>query len=304
MIAMDEELEDFENESEDTEEILDTEDREFEQPEDLKIDISDVKFRTLKDFDLSKIEETFKIPSYQRKKVPMHIRRIKEAIIGKYFYDNLISIAAGEPPYEVIDGQQRLEALVLARDEDGLRFYDIMLRTFTEDAREVYRRLNSGKPLTTSDFLKSMDDGTVPFFKIFEKWCTHYPHPNKLQYSVLASSLNYTQNGNLIVTREDIIWKAEHISEKETKLSQSFLSRIEEAVGIGKKPYFSLPVFWNLMRIYAENDAPKEFEDFLDIIKKDSVVLENSKYGKSKVNLDVLYHRMKEDLENVHKKGK
>ncbi len=98
----------------------------------------------LKDFDLSKIEETFQYASFERRISKRKVHLIAQAVMDNKFTDNVLRVVKTNPAkFEVLDGQHRIEGLRYARDEFGLQTYELILFCYLGgNRREIYRRLN------------------------------------------------------------------------------------------------------------------------------------------------------------------
>jgi hypothetical protein len=144
----------------------------------------EAKIVTLQDFDLTKIEDYFQFAVFERKVSTNKSHSIAHAIIENRFTDNVLRcvVGSGVAKYDVIDGQHRIEGLRYARDNFGLENYDLVLFVYTGgNQREIYRRLNLGKPLTLSDHLKALDTGKIRFFNELRSACDHSVKGGKLR---------------------------------------------------------------------------------------------------------------------------
>jgi len=157
----------------------------------------------LKDFDLSKIEETFQYASFERRISKRKVHLIAQAIMDNKFTDNVLRVVAANPAkYEVLDGQHRIEGLRYARDEFGLQTYELIIFCYLGgNRREIYRRLNLGKPLTLADHLKGIDDGKSPFFNSLREECDHYRSPGKMAYQNVINCLYYAKSTSIRAIR-------------------------------------------------------------------------------------------------------
>jgi len=155
------------------------------------------KWVTIDDFDLSKIPIMFVPAEFQRKTSSAHVYRIVESIINNTFYDNTIRcVKLPNGKYLVIDGQHRLQALWVLHKQYGIKHYNIVMQYFkNNESREVFRKINSGRKLTTIDFLKTMDDGTYSFFDEIRDYATHKLSKNIIGYLKLLNALNYQRTG-------------------------------------------------------------------------------------------------------------
>jgi len=171
---------------------------EFRQTFEVKtIQPPNCKWFTLENFDLSKIPIMFVPAEFQRKTSTAHVYRIVESIINNTFYDNTIRcVKLPNGKYEVIDGQHRLQALWVLHKQYGIKHYNIVMQYFKNtESREVFRKINSGRKLTTIDFLKTMDDGTYSFFDELRDYATHKLSKNYIGYLKLLNALSYQRTG-------------------------------------------------------------------------------------------------------------
>jgi len=158
-----------------------------------KITSPNCEWYTLHNFELSKIPQMFVPAIFQRKYSTAHVYRIVESIINNTFYDNTIRcVKLPNGKYEVIDGQHRLKALWILHKQYGIQHYSLVMQHFkTSEAREVFRKINSGKKLTTMDYLKTLDDGTYTFFDELRDYATHKVSKIYVSYLNLLNGVNY-----------------------------------------------------------------------------------------------------------------
>ncbi len=93
----------------------------------------DAKIVELKDFDLTKIEETFVPAVFERRVSKAKLHKIANAIMDNKFTDNVLRVVPSNRgvTYDVIDGQHRLAGLKYARESFGLQNYDLVLFVYT-----------------------------------------------------------------------------------------------------------------------------------------------------------------------------
>ena len=153
---------------------------------------------TLENFDLSKIPTKFVPATFQRKHSVAHVNRIVESIINNTFYDNTIRcVKLKNGKYEVIDGQHRLKALWILHKQYGIQHYNLVMQYFkTDEAREVFRKINSGKKLTTMDYLKTLDDGKYSFFDELRDFATHKQSKVFVSYLKLLNAVSYLRSNS------------------------------------------------------------------------------------------------------------
>ncbi len=135
---------------------------------------------------------------FQRKHSIAHVNRIVQSIINNTFYDNTIRcVKLSKEKYEVIDGQHRLKALWILHKQYGIKHYNLVMQYFKSDeAREVFRKINSGKKLTTMDYLKTLDDGKYKFFDELRDFATHKQSNVFVSYLKLLNAVYYLRNKN------------------------------------------------------------------------------------------------------------
>lgn len=263
-----------------------------------EVDVSkDIQILDLKHFDLKDLEDTFDIADFERRVNKSQVRKIADAIMEKHFYDNLITVIRASGKYTVIDGQHRILALKLCRDEHGLKHYNLILRIFSEDAREIYRRINSGRPLTTMDFLKSLDDGNNPFFTDFSVWCTHYPgRHRKLTYVNLANALLHIKTGGKnFIDSKNLADCIASITAQERKSLQEMFGILDKVLYMNKKLiHFKSPVFWNIVKVWMEGVGRASFEAGLAKVENDEIIIETASSGRQGPAMQTIYFRIKE----------
>ena len=66
----------------------------------------------------------------------------------------------------------------------------------SDEAREVFRKINSGKRLTTMDYLKTLDDGKYIFFDEVRDFATHKQSKIFVSYLKLLNAVYYLRNKN------------------------------------------------------------------------------------------------------------
>lgn len=186
------------------------------------------KWFKMDDFILSTIPDMFTLCDFQRAQNTPHVRRILESIINNQFYDNMIRcVKIGPKSYKVIDGQHRLSALWMLHRNYNVRTYPLTVQVFSEDeAIKVFRKINSGKTLTTKDHLKTYDDGTFPFFDELRPYCTHMTQKNRVSFlSAVNSYLHYISGS----TKPIKIYNIADVLEELTQDKIDYLYRMTKA---------------------------------------------------------------------------
>jgi len=239
----------------------------------------EAKIITLHDFPLEKIEEYFQFAVFERKVSTKKSHSIAHAIIENRFTDNVLRCVpgSGSAKYDVIDGQHRIEGLRYARDNFGLEIYDLVLFVYTEgNQREIYRRLNLGKPLTLSDHLKALDNGKVRFFNELTKVCDHSVKGGKLRYATVINCLYYAKSTSIRPVRplaiDDFI---KSVTTHDLKIINAFVPILQQIATNPDSIFYHYTLMRNLFRIFYENDLTiNEMVKLGDVIKKSSKVKE------------------------------
>ena len=233
----------------------------------------------LKDFDLSKIEEYFHYAKFERKVSKAKTHTIANAIMNNKFTDNVLRVVAGsgKAKYDVLDGQHRIEGMRYARDEMGLQNYDLILFVYSGgDQREIYRRLNLGKPLTLTDHLKALDTGRLTFFNDIREYCDHYNSVGKVRYSTIINCLHYAKSTSIRAIRPLAIDDFIHsVSKHDLKIVCSFVPILQRLATNPDSLFYHYTLMRNLFRIYYENNiSDDKMLQLGDIIKKSGKIKE------------------------------
>lgn len=239
----------------------------------------EAKIITLHDFALDKIEEYFQFASFERKISAKKSRSIAHAIIENRFTDNVLRCVPGSGPtkYDIIDGQHRIEGLRYARDNFNLKIYDIVLFVYTEgNQREIYRRLNLGKPLSLSDHLKALDTGRIRFFNELTKVCDHTGKGGKLRYATIINCLYYAKSTSIRPVRPLAIDNfIKSVTINDLKIINEFVPILQQIATNPDSIFYHYTLMRNLFRIFYENqlDVNKMLK-LGDIIKKSKKIKE------------------------------
>lgn len=233
----------------------------------------DAKITILKDFDLSKIEETFQYADFERRISKQKVHKIAHAVLDNKFTDNVLRLVPSTGPvkYDVIDGQHRIEGLRYARDYLGLGTYDLVLFVYIGgNSREIYRRLNLGKPLTLSDHLKALDSGSTRFFNDLREYCDHYTKGSKLRYSTVINCLHYAKSTSIRSVRplaiDDFILS---ITTRDLVIIKKFIPILYQVATNPDSIFYHYTIMRNFFRIYYENTIADDGMIALgDILKK------------------------------------
>lgn len=214
---------------------------------------------TLNDFNLNDIEKTFTPAKFERKLSTIKINRIAQAIMDNKFVDNVFRVVPGSSKikYDVIDGQHRIAGLRYAREYFGLEAYDIILFCYTEgNKREIYRRLNLGKPLTLADHLKALDTGRIAFFNELRDVSDHYG-TTKFRYATILNWLHYAKSTSIRTVRPYAVDDFLHsVSKLDIKKVQLFIPVIQQIATNPDSPFYRYTIMRNFFRIFFENKIP------------------------------------------------
>ncbi len=211
----------------------------------------------LNNFDLKKIEDTFEYANFERRISKRKVHMIANAMMDNKFTDNVLRVCSGNKSadYEVLDGQHRVEGLRYARDNFGLQNYDLILMNYQGgNRREIYRRLNLGKPLTLTDHLKALDNGKQRFFNEMRNYCDHYKSPGKIEYRSVINCLYYSKSTSIRALRplaiDDFI---KTITMRDLQVTQSFLKLLPQIATNPDSMFYHYTLLRNFFRIYFEN---------------------------------------------------
>ena len=213
----------------------------------------------LNNFDLSKIEEYFEYADFERRISKNKVHTIANAMMDNKFTDNVLRVCSGikTSGYEVLDGQHRIEALRYARENFGLANYDLILMNYKGgNRREIYRRLNLGKPLTLTDHLKALDNGRQKFFNDMREYCDHYNKVGKLPYRTIINCLYYSKSTSIRPVRplaiDDFI---KGITDHDIKIMQMFLKLLPQVATNPDSLFYHYTLMRNYFRVYYENET-------------------------------------------------
>lgn len=239
----------------------------------------EAKIVTLKNFELARIEETFQYASFERKISTQKVHKIAHAIMENKFTDNVLRLVDSKSAvkYDVIDGQHRIEGLRYARDNYNLAEYDLILFVYLGgNQREIYRRLNLGKPLNLSDHLKALDTGTVKFFNLLREYCDHYTKGGKFRFSTIINCLHYSKSTSIRPVRplsiDDFI---RSITMRDISIVRKFIPILQQIATNPDSPFYRYTIMRNFFRIYFENNiSDDEMKKLGDVIKKSAKIQE------------------------------
>jgi len=232
--------------------------------------------KVLKNFPLRSLKKTFVIADFERQVSMRHVKKILGSMAINEFFDNVISVVIKKNgKYEVIDGQHRITALEMLRDDFGVRNYNLVLMIFQEKAsRKIYRQINLGKPLKMQDHLRALDNGKNPFFEKLRPHFVHYNDGNLPKFEMILNALSYAKNGSPRAVKPFLIDRLfTNITEEDLKIIQTFsraLKNIDPFIPRQRQKLYASSVYRNMFRIGYENNFDKtQWEDFIAICKTD-----------------------------------
>lgn len=239
----------------------------------------EAKVVVLNNFDLSKIEEYFEYAKFERRISKRKVHLIAQAIIDNKFTDNVLRVCSSKTntEYEVLDGQHRIDGLRYARDNFGLENYDLVLMNYLGgNRREIYRRLNLGKPLTLADHLKALDNGKQPFFNDMREYCDHYSKVGMISYRTAINCLYYSKSTSIRSVRPlDIDDFIKSITQRDIKILQMFFKLLPQIATNSDSLFYHYTLMRNFFRIYYENKTTdQQMIALADILIKSSEVKE------------------------------
>ena len=236
------------------------------------------KLVNLNNFELSKIEEYFEYAKFERRISKIKTHKIAYAVMDNKFTDNVLRVVQGSTAkYEVLDGQHRIEGLKYARDWHGLANYDLMLFIYMDgNRREIYRRLNLGKPLTLSDHLKALDNGKGRFFNSLRDECDHYISGGKLPYRTVINCLHYAKSTSIRAIRplaiDDFILS---ITPQDIATIKRFIPILQQLATNPDSLFYHYTVLRNFFRVFYENKLSSDDMIRLgDVIKRATKIKE------------------------------
>jgi len=222
----------------------------------------EAKVVILNNFDLTKIEDTFEYANFERRISKRKVHMIANAMMDNKFTDNVLRVCSGNKSadYEVLDGQHRVEGLRYARDNFGLDGYDLILMKYQGgNRREIYRRLNLGKPLTLTDHLKALDNGKLRFFNEMRSYCDHYKTPGKVAFRTVINCLYYSKSTSIRSVRplaiDDFL---KTITLRDLQVMQAFLKLLPQIATNQDSIFYHYTLLRNFFRIYFENKTSDE----------------------------------------------
>lgn len=229
-----------------------------------------VKVKFHEKYELRNIRKEFNLPDFQRKISPPHVLRIHEAILRGKFYNIVVSFYEdSKGRKQLLDGQQRLEALAAAHEMEKLQFYPLVTIEYEEKfARQAFRRINMGRPLQTRDHTVALDDGSVEFFNSLKPYLSHQQTPAKQSFLNMLNAINYAKTGKPMSIQaskiEDVL---ESITKRDIEEATNFCLAYSRALPVVSKQIGYKPsIYRNIYRVGA-HEKRLDSGKLIDLIK-------------------------------------
>jgi len=230
--------------------------------------------KVLKNFPLQNIEKSFVIADFERLVSTRHVSKIVSSMASNEFFDNVISVVQKRNgQYEIIDGQHRITALGLLRDNYGVKKYNLLLMIFQERiSRKIYRQINLGQPLKMQDHLRALDNNKTPFFVKLRPYFVHYNDGRLPKFEMILNALAYAKNGSPRGVRPLLLDRMfESITEKDLKIIALFSKALQKADPFVPKHHqklYMFTIYRNIFRVGYENNFDSEMWDELILLCK------------------------------------
>ncbi len=232
-------------------------------------------WKSMKNFPLRKLEQTFLTAEFERPLKERHVNKIVEAMAANEFFNNILSMIQKRNRFEIIDGQHRIAALKELRDNYGVTNYDLIIMIFPEKfSRKIYRRINLGYPLKMQDHLRALDNNNHSFFTELRSHFVHYNDGVLPKFSMILSALSYAKNGSPRAVRPlllDRMFKS--ITTNDLKVIKSFsiaMNSVESHVPKKHQLIYSHTVYRNIFRVGYENRFDQSgWENFITLCNTD-----------------------------------
>ena len=244
-----------------------------------KISSPSYTLKSFKNFPLRNLELTFTIADFERRVRMYHVNKILHSMVINQFFDNVICvIQKRRNKFEIIDGQHRITALELLRDNYGIRTYDLVLMIFDEKlARTIYRRINLGSPLKLSDHLMALDNNQHKFFTKLRPHFVHYNDGRLPKFEMILNALSYAKNGSPRAVRPQLLDRMfNSITVNDIKIISKFsnaIKNVEPFIPKKRQNIYRYAIYRNIFRVGYENNFDEQlWEDFITTCKTDPEV--------------------------------
>ena len=258
--------------------------------------------KSLKNFPLKNLEQTFTVADFERPLRPRHINKIVDAMAANEFFNNILSVIPKKNgKFEVIDGQHRIEALKEIRDTYEIKRYDLILLIFSERyARKIYRRINLGHALQMTDHLRALDNGHQSFFTKLRPYFVHYNDGILPKFSMILSALSYAKNGSPRAVRPlllDRMFKS--ITSDDLQIITQFsiaIANVEPHIPKKFQTLYSFGIYRNMFRVGYENNFDQDtWQRFISICNLDKEI-ERIQTFRTITSMRLIYSHMIEKI--------
>lgn len=250
----------------------------------LPIKSPEYTWKILNSFPLKKIEKTFTIADFERPLRVRHVHNIVISMVNNEFFNNVLSVfIKRNGQFEIIDGQHRIEALGILRDEYHVINYNLALMIFPERiSRRIYRRINLGAPLRMEEHLRALDNGKHPFFTRLRPYFLHYNDGKFPKFEMILSALSYAKNGSPRAVRALLLDRLfNNITSGDLDTIIQFgraMNSVEPFIPKKRQPLYLFQIYRNMFRVGYENAFDQKiWEQLITEVKTDKVIQELQK---------------------------
>ncbi|MCZ6581606.1 MAG: hypothetical protein O6761_00320 [Thaumarchaeota archaeon] len=232
--------------------------------------------KELLNFPLKNLERMFSIAVFERPIMLRHVKKMVGSMVDGEFYDNTLQVTkkmSGQ--YDVIDGQHRIEALGLLRDDYGVTHYDLILHVYPESlARRIYRKLNLGRTLTLGNHLRALDNGKNSFFVRLRHQYVHYNKGKVPKFEQILNALHYAKNGSPRAVNAILLDRMfKSITTGDIDVILVFSKAIHKNESKINTKLYKYGIYRNLFRVgYENNFNLTTWQDFISICNKNRVI--------------------------------
>jgi len=154
------------------------------------------------------------------------------------------------------------------------------LRIITSDKepRQIYMALDSGKPLTSFDITKALDDGNIKFFNELRKYCSYYPSKSTVTFHSCLAGIEYSKSKTIFYGKGSINKTLKQIKNEDISLLKYCLENMFMVFEKNtQNPIFSAINFRNVIRILVKNKQlitnQNHFQRFLKCLMNDKFLV-------------------------------
>jgi len=254
----------------------------------LPIKSPEYTWKILNNFPLKKLEKTFTIADFERRLRVRHVHNIVNSMVNNEFFNNVLCVfVKRNGQFEIIDGQHRIEALGILRDEYHVIIYNLALMIFPERiSRRIYRRINLGAPLRMEEHLRALDNGKHPFFTRLRPYFIHYNDGKYPKFEMILSALYYAKNGSPRAVRALLLDRLfNNITPGDLDTIIEFgkaMNSIEPFISKKRQPLYLFQIYRNMFRVGYENAFDQKiWEQLITEVRTDKVIQELQKDSKA-----------------------